>query len=94
MRNRSFLGLLVCLNLALLTGLLLAGYRPPSAHAQATGLAGNYLVVTGEIQDNYDSVYMINLEDRVLYALYYDRGTRRLELGGARDLEKDFRNKE
>lgn len=94
MKKPIVLGLLVCLNVALATGMALSGYRLPAAKAQATGLAGNYVVVCGEIQDNYDAVYMIDLQERKLYAFYYDRGAHRLDLGGVRSLERDFRNKE
>lgn len=94
MKKNTVLAILVCLNLALLAGVVLTQYSLPSARAQATGLAGNYLMVAGEIQDNYDALYLVDLKERALHAFFYDRGTRRLELGGSRDLEKDFRNKE
>ncbi len=87
--------MLVCLNMLLLTAIVLRSYTPPTALAQGigTGLAGNYVVVSGEIQDGYDAVYLIDLQSRYLHAFYYDRGQKALRHGGFRDLERDFRNR-
>ncbi|MBU0638249.1 MAG: hypothetical protein KKB50_05235 [Planctomycetes bacterium] len=92
MSKNACLSLLVCLNLVLLTALALAAYSPPQALAQGTGLAGNYLVVTGEIQNEYDGLYIVDLRDRTLHGFYFDRGTKKLRYSGFRDLESDFRN--
>ena len=48
---------------------------------------------SGEIQDGYDAVYLIDLQSRYLHAFYYDRGQKALSYGGFRDLERDFRNR-
>lgn len=90
--KKTCLSLLICLNLLLLTGMILASSSPAAAYAQDTGLAGNYLVVAGEIQDQFDALYVLDTRARNLYAFKYDRGRRVLELIGARDLERDFRN--
>jgi hypothetical protein len=88
-----WIGLLVCLNAILLTGLILASYSPPAAYAQdATGLAGRYMVVAGEIQDQYDALYLLDTRSRNLYGFVFDRGRRQLRLSAARDLERDFRH--
>lgn len=93
MRKSTFLSLLVCLNMILLTAIVLRSYSPPAAFAQGTGLAGNYVVVAGEIQDGYDAVYLIDLQSRLMHAFYFDRGNNALRHGGYRDLERDFRNR-
>lgn len=81
------------LNAGLLAALVLRASPPPAALAQGTGLAGNYVMVAGEIQDGYDALYLIDLTTRHLHAFYYDRGTNALRHGGYRSLERDFRNK-
>ena len=93
MRKSTLLSMLVCLNMLLLTAVVLRSYSLPTAAAQGTGLAGNYVVVAGEIQDGYDAVYLIDLQSRYLHAFFYDRGTNSLKHGGLRDLERDFRNR-
>lgn len=92
MSKNTWLALLVTLNLVLVAGLVLTATSPKAALAQGTGLAGDYLVVAGEVQDSHDAVYMIDMRSRILHVLYYDRGTKRLKYGQARDLERDFRN--
>ena len=92
MSKKTYLSLLVCVNLVLLTAIVLCSYSPPAAYAQGTSLAGDYMVVCGEIQDQHDGLYIIDLRNRLLHVLYFDRGTRRLRYAASRDLELDFRN--
>jgi len=93
MSKRICIGVLVCLNLALLAGIVMATTGPPLALAQATtGLAGRYMVVAGEVQDQYDALYLLDTRSRNLYVFLYDRGRRQLRLSAARDLERDFRH--
>ena len=84
---------LVALNAMLLAAIVMATVPERTAQAQVGGgLAGQYLVVAGEIQDQFDAVYMIDVRARALHAFTFDRGTKQLELGDSRDLERDFRN--
>ena len=92
MNKNTWLAVLVCLNLVLLTGIMLVSTPTPAALAQSTSLANDYLLVAGEIQDQYDGLYIIDVRNRVLHALYYDRGRRGLRYAGSRDLEQDFRH--
>ncbi len=94
MNKSTLIALLVCINLVLLTGLILATYSAPAALAQGTGLAGNYILVSGEIQNPYDALYLLDLKTRMLHAFKWDRSTKRLEYRDVRDLERDFRNKD
>lgn len=91
MSKSTCVALLVCLNLVLLTALCLASYSLPTAAAQGTGLAGNYLMISGEIQSDYDALYIIDIRSRALHSFYYDKGRRQLVYSDWRDLEKDFR---
>lgn len=92
MTKKAVLGLLICVNVALLAGLVLATTAPSSANAQATGLSGNYMVVSGEVRDEFDALYVVDMRVRVLHAFIYDRGAKRLQLADSRDLERDMRN--
>ncbi len=90
--KNAWLALLVCVNLILLTGIVLVGHTPRTAMAQATGLAGNYLVVSGEIQDEFDALYLLDLRERTLHSFYFRKGTQDLQYAGYRLLEQDFRH--
>ncbi len=91
--NKSLaLSLLVCANLVLLTALLLVAATPRVAQAQSAGLAGNYLVVAGEIQNEFDALYLLDLSERTLHTFYFRKGTQDMQYGGYRMLELDFRN--
>lgn len=92
MKKPIVLGALVCMNAALLGGIVLSTSAPRTAHAQATGLAGNYLMVAGEVRDEFDALYILDLRARVLHGLVFDRGANRLEYTDSRDLERDFRH--
>lgn len=92
MTKATWLALLVCVNLVLLTGIVLFGVPPRAALAQGTSLAGNYLVVTGQIQSQFDALYLIDLRERTLHVFYFMKGSNELQWAGYRDLERDFRN--
>ena len=92
MRKASWLALLICVNLVLVTGIFLASTSPRTANAQGTGLADNYLLVAGEIQDGFDALYLLDLKERTLHAFYFERGTRNLKYAGFRSLDADFRH--
>ncbi len=92
MRKTTLLATLVALNLGLFAGIVMIAYQPTPAYAQAAALSGNYMMVTGEIQNEYDAIYMIDLRERILHSFIYERGRRRLMYTDSRDLERDFRN--
>lgn len=83
---------LVCLNAVLATALVIMAWPLPTAHAQATGLAGNYMMVAGEVRDQFDALYVVDMRSRIVHAFYYDIGTKQLRYADSRDLERDFRN--
>jgi hypothetical protein len=92
MNKRTVISLLVCVNLILLTAIVLLSYSPPKALAQGVSLASNYLLVAGEIQNEFDALYILDVRTRVLHAFYFDRTNKKLVFGGLRYLERDFRN--
>lgn len=95
MRKNVFLGLLVCVNLALFTALVLRVTQPTAAYAQDGGLADNLLVVTGEVSTDNDALYVLDVRKRRLTMLYGQRGARgRVDFVAvaSRDLDADFRN--
>jgi hypothetical protein len=92
MRKDGLLTLLICINLVLLTSIVFVQTTPRAAMAQGIGLADNYLMVTGEIQDEYDALYMIDMKERALHTFYFRRGSAELEWAGFRLLEQDFRH--
>lgn len=93
MSKSTWISLLVCANLILLTGIGIMTTSPPAALAQGTGLGGNYMAVTGEIGDQYDALYLIDMRDRILYVFYYDKTEQVLKFSDFRELERDFRNR-
>jgi hypothetical protein len=94
MSRTTVVALLVCVNLVLLTAVLLVAVPPPrTAMAQGTmGLADKYMMVAGQIQSEFDALYIVDMQERLLHVFYFRRGTRDLEYGGYRMLERDFRH--
>lgn len=82
---------LLGVNLVLLWALVGMAFPPPAAMAQAVGGAGNYLLVCGNIQSDYDAVHMIDLRNRLLHSFTVRKGQVQLEYRGTRDLQTDFR---
>lgn len=93
MTKSTILALLVCANLLLFAALCLATYSPPVALAQGAGPADNYLVATGEVQDQHDVLYVIDERERTLHVFLWDRGRKKLVYSDFRSLERDFRDK-
>ncbi len=93
MTRNVWLALLICLNLALLGGIIFVTAPPRTAAAQtAGGLADNYLMVTGQIQSDYEALYVLDMKERMLHTFLFRRGTRDLDYAGYRLLEQDFRH--
>ena len=63
-----------------------------AALAQGTALSNNYLVVAGQIQAQFDALYVIDVRERTLHIFYFLKGSNDLRWAGYRDLERDFRN--
>ena len=79
---------LICFNAALIVALV-AGPAAPKANAQVLG--ANFLVVTGNIDDNTDAVYILDLANRRLSGLKMERkDVMGIGPAGGRDLLRDF----
>lgn len=92
MKRNWLLALLVSVNVALAAAIVLYTAPPKPAFAQAAGLSGNYLAVSGEMQDQWDALYLLDLRTRHLHAFYYDKSRKELMYSDVRSLERDFRN--
>ena len=93
MNKRTLVTLLIGLNLFLFTALVLTAYQPSSAQAQAVGGASNYMMLTGEVQQDADVLYLFDLANRNIHVIE----GRRVGVGasliyhGGRNLAQDMR---
>jgi hypothetical protein len=99
MKASAWISLLICLNVILGTGVVLVATDPTPAYAQDapgatfdTGLAKNYIFITGEIQNKFDALYVLDIKERSLHGFYFDKSTDRIVYSDVRDLEADIRN--
>lgn len=91
MTKRAWVVLLIGVNLTLLTTLVVSAWDLPRANAQAAPLASNFVMVAGQIQNNHDGLYIIDLSSRRLYVFEVDRTSKQLVQLDVRDLQQDFR---
>lgn len=95
MSKRTLLVLLVGLNLVLFGAMILSVYSPPAAYAQAPGRSGDYLLVAGRVQADYDAVYLFDLRNRLLHVFRAVPGTPiNVVAVDTRELARDFRRPE
>ncbi|MDY7009814.1 MAG: hypothetical protein SVV80_03590 [Planctomycetota bacterium] len=84
---------LVCLNAALVVALVF-GTGTQAADAQVIGGGTNYILITGDIREDYDAVYILDLGKRRLAAMRFDKSKGiakgRLVPAGTRELLRDF----
>ena len=92
MRRSLILAALVVVNAILLVGLIARSTSPAQALAQPAGLSQNYLIVTAEVRDQYDAVYLLDARSRYLHAFWFDLARKQYQYAGFRDLERDFRH--
>ena len=90
MRKYLVAGLIV-LNVVLAVALGASLIHIPQAQAQPMGLSGNFIMVSGSILGSKsDIVYMVDLENRQMISLYYDRAQGQVSWVGTRDLVRDL----
>ena len=89
---RGAVTLLVILNIALAVTLVASSLRLPAAFAQAVVERGQFICATAKASGfSYDVLYVIDLADHRLHALYPGLPkTRRLVNAPSRDLYADF----
>ena len=84
---------LVCLNASLLVALVF-GTGTQAVDAQVIGGGTNYIMLTGDIREDYDALYIMDLGKRRLAALKFDKkgglARGRLVPLGTRELPRDF----
>ena len=81
---------LVCVNAALLLALMF-GPGSPRANAQVYRGGADYLMITGRIGQDLEAAYLLDLAQRRLIGLRYDRTEKRMLPIRGRRLENDFR---
>ncbi|HVP11880.1 MAG TPA: hypothetical protein VMV94_11930 [Phycisphaerae bacterium] len=93
MTKRALIVLLVGVNLVLLATLVLASWPLPAAYAQPAPLGQNYVMVSGQINDQSDALYVVDVPQRRLHVFIPNRdiNNRRVFYVGFRDLQRDFR---
>ncbi len=88
--KRSWIGILVVVNVLLLTALLMPMISLPSVLAQAGGRRGGYVCVTAKGPgQTYDILYLLDTSRGQLHALY-PSPSGQLTHAATRDLRKDF----
>lgn len=91
MSKRVLIVALVGVNLALLAALVICANPPRAAYGQAVAAAGNMLMLTGEIQDGYDALYLVDLPRREMHVFTPEKSRRgRLVYRDTRSLKRDF----
>lgn len=95
MTKRTLIVLLIGLNLLLAATFILTSWRLPTAYAQAAPLGQNYAMVTGEIRNGVDALYILDLPRRRMHVFVpsRDQNNRKLFYQGSRDLQRDFRGR-
>ena len=87
--KKTLIAALVCVNVALVVALIL-GPGTPRAEAQPFRGAVDYLMITGQISDGYDALYVIDLAKRRMLAWKLDRTRKVLVPYRGRELRNDF----
>lgn len=85
--KKMLIVLLVCLNIVLLAALLATG--SPRAQAQSYR-ATDYVVVTGQIDQYYDALYVIDTAQQRMAAWRFDQNKKTLVQLDTRNLKTDF----
>ena len=91
MRKLAIIGLIA--TNAILAVMLVGNFlKPETAHAQPMGMSGNVLMTAGAILGTTsDAVYVVDLTNRELLALIYDKSKiDEVSILGRRDLVRDL----
>ena len=90
--KRALVVTLVCINAALLLGLVI-GVNASDAKAQGmVGASTDYLVMTGHVGRDNDAVYVIDVQRQGMVAFRFDRTKKKLiPFRGVRKLKTDYR---
>jgi len=88
--KQAVIAALVCFNAALLLALMF-GPGTPRADAQVYRGGTDYIMVSGRIGTDSEALYIVDLAQRRLVGLRYDRQNKRMQRIRPRDLTNDFR---
>jgi len=94
--KKAIIAMLVCVNVGLLVTLIL-GTGVPKAKAQATFpgsvMPNNTIMITGQISDDEDAVYILDMASETLKALEFQGkgAAKRLRPLGTKDLKIDLK---
>jgi len=91
-KKKWIIAAMVCINVLLLSALMF-NFQSSKATAQVVGGGTDYIMMTGQIQANWDAVYIIDLGRRQLCAWRFDKTKKRLLAFRPRDLKRDFQRK-
>jgi hypothetical protein len=91
--KKAIIAVLVCVNVTLLLALML-GYGAPEARAYPGSIMPhNTIMITGQIRDDEDAVYIIDMATERLVAFEFQGkgASKRLRPLGTRDLKLDLK---
>ena len=90
--KRALVVTLVCINAALLLGLVI-GVNASDAKAQGmVGARTDYLIMTGHVGNDNDAVYVVDVRRQGMVAFRFDRNKKKLiAYRGVRKLKTDYR---
>ena len=100
MSKNALLVLLAAANVLLLTGVILLGYTPPAAMAQAEAGGAGYAVVCAQAEPRSDAIYVLDGANHLLHAWRIVPTPRSVEdpislaYKDTRDLARDFRERD
>ena len=79
-----WLMILLCLNLVLITAVVISHVHLPQAYAQVRPY--DYLLLPGKLQTDTDVVWVIDMGTRQLTSCIYNKNTRRIEFSEVIDI--------
>ncbi|MBT3198864.1 MAG: hypothetical protein HN350_03015 [Phycisphaerales bacterium] len=91
--KKAIIAVLVCVNVGLLMALIL-GVGAPKANAyQGSLMPNNTIMMTGQIRENEDAIYIIDMATEKLAAFEFQRkgNVRSMRPMGTRDLTLDLK---
>ncbi len=92
LRKRSLIVALTGLNLLLLAGLVIFSYTPQAAYAQRRGRAGDFLITTVKVHEDFDALAIINIQEGALHVFMPKTADKTVKMvpTHSRDLLRDF----
>ena len=86
--------ILICLNVVLLTFVVASNIPGPQAYAQLSGANSDYVLITGEISQSKQVVWIIKSNSGLLTNCIFDNNRQSVEFGDVIDMNIDFTRQE